>query len=332
MCVVQGDLLILTKTGFSPPTPAQGTGPPGDATRDNFGWGKQWWAPFGRAAARRPSASIAQASARGLGFSFSPQKLKPFASAWANLILISLFCSGFAWLCLSSSSSSSGNSVSPPAPLNFLAAKRQPRQNQQLDWEGRSGGLELASPVMHRNNLNDFHNLTGLPGGRGTLIFPKPSAHFSSTYSSLGTESVILRNPRSIKSLPPRNPQFPVSPAKCPGSSLCPFRGSTEVEVGRQGRRSTAISPVFLHEEQGDGGIQRMPPTTNTRRFPGCLYTYCRQTNKKGIQTFPLCFTEHFNTNTNISQRLSRGEKKHEFCLWSKHQTADQSTSVHLNS
>lgn len=147
-------------------------------------------------------------------------------------------------------------------------------------------------------------------GGGGTLIFPKPSAHFSSTYSSLGTESVILRNPRNIKSLPPCNPQFPVSPAKCPGCSLCPWRGSTEVEVGRQGRRSAAKSPVFLHEEQGDGDIQRMPPTTNTRRFPGCLYTYCRQTNKKGIQTFPLCFTEHFNTNTNISQRLSQGEKK----------------------
>lgn len=27
-----------------------------------------------------------------------------------------------------------------------------------------------------------------------------------------------------------------------------------------------------------------------------------------------------------------RGKKKHEFCLWSKHQTADQTTSVHLNS
>lgn len=42
LCVVQGDLLILTKTGFSPriPTPGQGTGPPGDAGRDNFGWGK----------------------------------------------------------------------------------------------------------------------------------------------------------------------------------------------------------------------------------------------------------------------------------------------------
>lgn len=165
MCVVQCDLCILTKTGFSPPTPSQETGPPGGTTGGNLGWGKQWWASFGTAAARRRCASIAQASARGLGFLFSPQKLRPLTSAWANLILISLFCSGFVWLCLSNSSSSSRKPVST-TPLNFRAAKKQPRQNQQLDWEGRSQGLELASPVMHRNHLNDFYNLTGLPGGR----------------------------------------------------------------------------------------------------------------------------------------------------------------------
>lgn len=47
-------------------------------------------------------------------------------------------------LCLSSSSSSLRRSVSPPTPLNFLAAKKQPRQNQQLDWEGRSGGTRTG--------------------------------------------------------------------------------------------------------------------------------------------------------------------------------------------
>lgn len=79
------------------------------------------------------------------------------------------------WFCLalSSSSSSLGKPVSPPPPLNFLAAEKQPRQNQQLDWEGRSGGLELASLVMHRNHLNAFHDLTGLPGGRGNTDFSK---------------------------------------------------------------------------------------------------------------------------------------------------------------
>lgn len=35
-----------------------------------------------------------------------------------------------------------------------------------------------------------------------------------------------------------------------------------------------------------------------------------KQTNKKGFQMFPLLFTEHFNANTNNSQRLSQGGKK----------------------
>lgn len=89
-----------------------------------------------------------------------------------------------------------------------------------------------------------------------------------------------------------------------------PWRSSTEEEAGRWARRSAAKSPVFLHKEQGNRGIQRMPPTTNTRSFPSCLYTYHRQANKKGIQTFPPRFTEHFNANTNNSQRLSQGGKK----------------------
>lgn len=33
---MQGNLLILTTPDFSAPTPAQGTGPPGDVTRDNL--------------------------------------------------------------------------------------------------------------------------------------------------------------------------------------------------------------------------------------------------------------------------------------------------------
>lgn len=122
MCVVQGNMLILTKTGVSPPTPTQGTGPPAYVTRDDFGWGKQWWAPFGRAAARN-HASIAQASTRALEFLFSPQILKPLTSAWANLILVSLFCSVFVWLGPSSSNSSSRNPVSPLIFLNFTCCK-----------------------------------------------------------------------------------------------------------------------------------------------------------------------------------------------------------------
>lgn len=115
--------------------------------------------------------SIGQASDRCLGFSFSPQNSKPLKSSWANLFLISLFCSDFVWLCLSISSSR--NAVTPPAPLNFPAAKKQPRQNQQLDWEGRSGGLQMDFPVMHRNNQKDFHNLTSLLEERGNSDIPK---------------------------------------------------------------------------------------------------------------------------------------------------------------
>lgn len=60
-----------------------------------FGWGKQWWSPFGAAADRIRHASIASTSAGSLGFSFSPQKI---STSWVSLILTSLFCSGF--LCL----------------------------------------------------------------------------------------------------------------------------------------------------------------------------------------------------------------------------------------
>lgn len=44
------------------------------------------------------------------------------------------------WLCLSSTP------VSPPTSLNFPAAKKQPRQNQQLNWERRSGDWNWPLP------------------------------------------------------------------------------------------------------------------------------------------------------------------------------------------
>lgn len=131
----------------------------------------------------------------------------------------------------------------------------------------------------------------------------------------------------------PGKPQFPVSPQKCFGCSLCPWRGSTEAEVGRWGRRSAVKSPVVLHRSREMEAFREC----HRQQTPGAfqaVFTHIadKQTNKKGIQTFPLRFTEHFNANTNNSQRLSLGGKKHEFCLWSKHQTADQTTAVHLNS
>lgn len=79
------------------------------------------------------------------------------------------------------------------------------------------------------------------------------------------------------------------------------------------GRRSAAKSPLLLQDELGDAGIQGMPPTTNTGSFPGCLYTFGKQTNKEGIQTSPQRLTEHFNANTNNSQGLPEDRKSTSF-------------------
>ena len=123
---------------------------------------------------------------------------------------------------------------------------------------------------------------------------------------------MILRNTRNIKSLPPCNPQFPVSPEKCPGCSLCPWRGSTEAEVGRWGRRSAAKSPVFLHEEQGDGGIQRMPPTTPAA-FQA-VFTHIADKQTRKAFRCSLCVLQSTLTSTLIIPRdCHRGEKSMTF-------------------
>lgn len=190
----------------------------------DFRWGKQWWAPFGRAIVRRSRVSIAQDSSRGLGFSFPSLNLKSFTSALVNLILISLFCSSFVWICLNSSSCILRKLSS--YSFDFSCCKEATQAKQQPDWEGRSGGLELASPVMQEIISMIFISWLVYLGGERTLIFPKPSAHFSSTHSWFWTESLILRNTRNLCPLP--NPNSLIILEKYPRQSLYPWRVSTE--------------------------------------------------------------------------------------------------------
>lgn len=116
---------------------------------------------------------------------------------------------------------------------------------------------------------------------------------------------MIPRNSRNIE--PFSSPSSPVAQSNV--LDAVSAAGGAALKQKLWGRRSAPKSPVLLQAEQGDGGIQGMPPTTNTGSFPGCLDTFGKQTNKKGIQTSPLCLTEHFKPTLITPRGCQRTEK-----------------------
>lgn len=204
------------------------------------------------------------------------------------------------WLCLSSSSSS--KPVSPPTPLNFPAAKKQTRQNQQLNWERRSRDWNWPLPGSTESIRMIFVTWLLYPGGSGILIFPKLNAHSSSTDCWLGTECVILRNIRNVKPFPSSNSQLPVSSEKCPGSSEkcpgcspCSWRGSTET--------GAAKCPLLLQDEQGAAGIQGMPPKQQTPGAFQAAFTHLENKQTRKAFKHPLCVWQNILTPTLINPR-----------------------------
>lgn len=119
-------------------------------------------------------------------------------SDFDKFILLCFF-SGFVWGAIIPA----WGSQSLLLPLRIVLLQRTNPGNTS-SWTGKGGAGDWNRPLLWCTEIIWMIFITWLVylGRGGALIFPKPSAHFSSTYSWLGTEFVILRNTRNIMFLP----------------------------------------------------------------------------------------------------------------------------------